>query len=340
MSSNNQSKNLWCRDARAQYLIDNILGYNPFHQGRGAHVRSCTYGESCRGAHSLSELQLLSHISKWNKIDKSTYNFLELHEHIIDVINRDKIKIKSSFEKFSKINEMNFIELINFWHDLACKYRKISKEIPRRRDWKSSAPPQIHTSGYVYADDVPGFYLDDKFEDNAWAIDRITRKCSTHTIFRDKVLKREQVTIWDMCLGENNCKEGVHYINEQLCINDFLNGKCECETKVDFDSDITRLNSEIEELEKQLESSKKVKQKEKINNELYKKKTERNEKNRMIHYTDVGMKPHTEKWIAYCVKKVINEERKSIEAENNKPSWDHKIEKTGVGKVIKVSLKK
>jgi len=338
------TKNLWCRDARANNII-RILGFSPFRQGKGFHVRQCSYGAECRGAHSAEEIKVLPHIHNWNRADKSKYNFADMFVHMVSVINRDKSKVSSCSpfnEKISKISTMNFIEVIQLWHDLSCHYRKIAKELPKKREWKSSAPPISHTSGYAFADDVPGFYLDDKFEDNAWALDRMTRFCNTHSSFKDKVSKREGVTIWEICLGETNCKEGVHHIDESLCTDDFLTGKCSCVSKEEFDSIKATLQQEIDDME-ELVSSAKPKQREKITININKKRSELNNMQRKIHYTDSGMKPWDVQWSEYLVR--IEEDRKKAEEEEAKrvkPTWDHnmiKTEEVKVGKVTKLSLK-
>jgi hypothetical protein len=338
------TKNLWCRDARANNIIS-ILGFNPFHQGKGFHVRKCSYGDECRGAHCCEEIKTLPHIHHWNRVDKSKYNFPEMFVHIISVINKDKVKVSSCSpftERLSKISTMNFIEVIQLWHDLSCHYRKISKELPKKRDWKSSALPISHTSGYAFADDVPGFYLDSKFEDNAWAFDRMTRFCNTHKMFKEKISKREGVTIWEICLGESNCKEGIHHEDESICIENFLTGKCSCMTIEDFNRTKENLEQEITDLS-ELVSSSKPKQRDKINATIASKRSQLSNLQRKIHYTDSGMKPWDIQWAEHLV--CVEEEHKKAEEEESKrvkPAWDHSMVKTceaKVGKVTKISLK-
>jgi hypothetical protein len=339
------TKNLWCRDARANQII-RILGFNPFRQGKGFHVRQCSYGEGCRGAHCADEIKLLPHIHQWNRLDKSKYNFPEMFVNMVSVINRDKNKVSSCSpfnERLSKLETFNFIEILQLWHDLSCHYRKIAKELPKKRDWKSSAPPISHTSGYAFADDVPGFYLDEKYEDNAWAFDRMTRFCNTHTAFKDKIAKHEGVTIWEICLGETNCKEGIHHEDELVCIDNFINGTCSCISKTDFDTKISTLKEEIAESNHLLQTTTKQKQREKIIAIINKNRSELNNMQRKIHFTDSGMKSWNQQWSEYVVK--MEEERKKVEEEEAKrvkPAWDHTMGKTDeikVGKVNKLSLK-
>jgi len=325
-------KNLWCRETYAHYIIK-TNNHNPFRQGKGYNIRHCTYCNNCRGAHSLEEIRTYPYIYYWNNLDKSKYNFVNMFINIISVINRDKSKINSfsSFnEKISKINTMNFIEVLQLWYDLSCHYRKIAKELPKKQYWKSPIPHVTKSSGYVFADDVPGFYLDDKtLEDNAWAFVRMTRFCNTYLTFNNKIKKQENVTIWEICLGEINCKEGVHNINESICIENFLTGKCSCNTKEEFDS--IKLN-----LQEEINNSTNTKEYEHIN----KKKSELNDMQRKIHYTECGMKPWNIQFEEYNVQ--LEEKRKKDEANRIKPDWEHnmiKTEEIKLGKVTKISLK-
>lgn len=339
------TKNLWCRDARAEYVIG-VLGFNPFRQGKGFHIRKCSYGDGCRGAHRLEDIKLLPHINRWNRIDKKSYDFPAMQAHIKEVIAKDKVKLRdiNPFnERVAKIEESTFIEIVQLWRELACHYRKIAKEIPRKRDWKSSAAPNPHQSGYVFSDEVPGFYLDDKYEDNAWALDRITRYCGTHQEFKRKVGAKESVIIWDLCLGESNCKEGIHHLDEMLCVDDFLTGKCTCQSKEDFDTYKTGLQDEIETIEDKLTQNLKPKQIEQQKAALARKKSELANFQRKLHYTDCGMIPFEQQVIAYN-QKLADEKARAEEllAKVVKPAWDHNMTKgeAKVGKVIKLSLGK
>lgn len=197
------TKNLWCRDARAKYIID-ALGYNPFRQVKGSNIRECSYGDSCRGAHRLEEIRLLPHINRWSRIDKKNYDFPEMFSHIKEVLLKDSVKIHetdSNYVKVQNIENINVIQLLQLWKELACYYRKIAKEIPRKRDWKSTVPPKTHESGYVFSDEVPGFYLDEKYDDNSWAFERITHYCKVHSDFKNKIANKENVLVWNLCLG-------------------------------------------------------------------------------------------------------------------------------------------
>jgi len=343
------TKNLWCRDAYVSF-IKRKLGRNPFKEGRGCHIRECTLGTNCRGAHSADEIRLLPHIFNWEKTDKSTYNFPEVYEEILSIINQQKYTLKDTSEfksRLEKVNELNFIELIQLWRELACHYRKIAKEIPRKRDWQSPEPPKTHSSGYVFSNDVPGFYLTEKVEDNMWAFERMTRICKTRTAFINRINKRDStITIWDVCCGDKNCKEGFHHNNEHICFDDFLNGKCDCISKEKYDTDKKQLEDDIADIKNKLaENTLKSKRREQLISVLENKQIQLENFDRKIHYTEdsnksKGMKPFYIQYAEHLLKKKEDEEKKKEEEENKeKPSWDHSLAKKE-GKVIKISLKK
>ena len=320
INKNTQMKNLLCRDTRASYLID-MFGYNPFKESRGSNVRRCTYGDTCRGAHSSSDIQLFPHVYNWEKTDKSKFDFIGLHKEISSVISRDKVKLRP-FNKFSdkinKFHDMDFISLIQLWHDLSCHYRKISKEIPKKKQWKSSELPKMHDSGYIFSEDVPGFYLNENSEDPAWAFERLTHLCVQHYSFKEKISKREPVLIWDLCLGEHNCKEGCHFIKQILCQDDFYKGKCDCVSLDEFTKNVSKIKSEIDIINKTKHKT------DSLLKQLKMKENELNNYQRKTHYTDCGMIPYNEQ-----LKKVIPE-----------PIIEDIIPEKKVGKVIKISLKK
>jgi len=315
----NNKKNLYCRDARANEII-RILGESPFKTGKGYHIRECPYGTECKGAHRKEEIQIYSHIYKWNNLDKSKYDFIKMYNEILDSINKEKNKARSNNDfkiKLENINKLNFIDLINLWHDLACFYRKLAKKIPKKN---ANYSESMHISGYTYSEDVPKFYLSEELEDPCWSMVRTINMCAVHQTFKENYLKKQKVTIWDICLGDKNCKEGVHNINEQLCTEDFLNGKCTCVSKEDYDKKINSLNEKISYYEKNKPNS----YQNKINNLL----NEISNNQRKIHYTEEGMIPFNIQLENY--KKEIEEKEKEQKIEENK----------SIGKVFKISLKR
>lgn len=321
------SKNLWCRDAKANDIIK-IIGYNPFRVCRGAHIRECIYGEKCRGSHSREDIKIYPYIQKWSNVDKSTYNFPEMHEDILLSINRDKVKLKSNsylFNEVSNINRMNFIEVLNLWNNLATYYRKMAKE-------------QNNTN------DIPDFHLNEKIEDNAWAFDRLTKFCQMHKSLKEKISQKIPVIIWDICLGETNCKNGCHYLDETICIDDFLTGSCTCTSKVDFDGKRNNIIKFIERKKSELEKTTNENKIKKIQSEIDSKNRELICMQRKIHYTETDMVPYNKQYEEYKNKKRIESENKQKELDKiNHKFFEHDLSKNPiakVGKVIKINFNK
>ena len=63
-------KNLFCRD-KSWRLYNNYYGKDVFANIPGARLRSCSYGDTCRGAHTEQEIHTLPHIHNFNVMDKS-----------------------------------------------------------------------------------------------------------------------------------------------------------------------------------------------------------------------------------------------------------------------------
>jgi hypothetical protein len=228
---------------------------------------------------------------------------------------------------------------------LASSFIEISKELPRKNSWQSSELPKAHSTGYIFSSDVPGFYIEDsKLEDNLWAFERITRKCKTQENFINSINKKELITIWDICLGDKNCKEGFHYTDESLCIDDFLEGKCSCINRKDFDSKVIELIEKIKNIKEQiLNPATRPKRIEQLKIILNDSEISLRNSQRKIHYTESGMLPFKQQMENYK-NVVIEEEKEKIQKEETKekPNWDHSLQKADkpIGKVVKISIKK
>jgi hypothetical protein len=244
-------QNLWCRDCYAPY-ITNVVGYKCFKETNGCRLRQCQYSATdCRGAHSADAIKPLKHISSFNRLDKSKYDWVTLYIGVIESFKKDSIKLidREHISKVSKFlsedsleekSTYTFIDAIKLWRELSCIYRKIQKDIPfkhaehAKHDCNTA---QTHVSGYKYSDDVPTFYLNGTLEDVAWSFERILRDCHLHKKVQDSLNKRLQITVWDLCLATGvNCKEGVHHQDERLCIDNFLTGTCSCHTQESIDA--------------------------------------------------------------------------------------------------------
>ena len=344
------TQNLWCREAMWQH-VTKVLGRNPFSEANGCRLRQCQYDAStCRGAHCAADIKALPHINTYKRLDKSKYDWPQLYDGIISSIQNDgpKIILADHKRKIADIATLNFVEAIQLWREMACIYRKLGKELPSRKSGNATQ----HSSGYSYSEDVPKFYLDEKLEDTAWAFERLTRYCSTHKKMEDNLGRQRQITVWDLCLATGlNCKEGVHYEDEHICVSDFLTGSCSCTSKESIESKEVELQLKKIELTTQLtkmiegevakggddcwSSGKKSKAKsvdpkqnlrkqiDAINNEI----AELSNNQRMIHYTELGMIPFEQQLVNYrAAAEAKKLEIQAAELAKPKESWDHGIE--------------
>jgi len=329
----NNTQNFWCRNKYCQHL--NTLYHIPiFKETHGCVLIECkSKSTECRGAHDEKSIKVLPSIYKFNSMKKNTIDWVKLYLDIINAIESNKIKIHNPDykQKTSDLTRYNFIELIQLWRDLACYYRKIAKSLPSKLDFSGVSSEEI--DGYKFKDDVPEFYLSDNFEDITWPFERLTRKCPVQNKFNDCVKKNILITIWDVCLATGlNCKEGVHKPNESICSDDFLNGSCKCLTVEQISEQVSILEKQILELEKQVsDTSWSVKKnKKKINNDpnslifSIRDKIDNLNNSRPIHYTELGMIPFNIQYQNYIlVEQRKVEEQKIIEQKEiellNKP---------------------
>jgi len=281
MSSNilvGTCKNLFCRDHYHQ-LINNVYNDNVFRSIQGARLRQCTYGKECRGAHSEDEIHVTPANHHFNILDKSKIDFVSIYYEIVDVFEKSKSKVINP-ELNSRINNylnLNFIELLNLWYDLACFHRKAKKES-------------------IKGSNIPEFYL--KCEDVTWPFERITKVCPKYTNLISVIEKGiEKPTIWDICCASVNCKEGCHHISNMLCTEDFLSGSCNCLSKDEFATKKENIINTIEEGRLTLLGSTDEtgytvkltsKKKKSLENKIATLNNELKNLSRKIHYTDNG----------------------------------------------------
>ncbi len=251
--TSDSTQNLWCRDTYWQYIVDS-LGFNPFKETNGCHLRSCNHNaEDCRGAHTLESVKPLPHIVKFNKLDKAKFDWVKLYNCVKQTLTQDipKVHSKEHLEYLGKLSSMNFIELIQLWRNMACYYNKLAKELPERKHVEGSI--NKHSSGFTFNDEVPKFRVSDGLEDTAWAFERLTRWCPTQIKFNKDIRENKKVTVWDLCLATGiNCKEGIHTISEMICIDNFLTGKCTCLSVQDLEVKECQLQQELIELSTKL----------------------------------------------------------------------------------------
>lgn len=354
--TSNSTKNLLCRDEMWQLIVESYgLSVDEiFSQRNGCTLRRCNKSVSeCRGAHCLSELKPLPHITKYNKLDKQNYNWVKLYLNVLKTMKQDLSKVKKEeHARFvNDLNSMNFIDLIQLWRTMACYYNKAARDLPYKKD-SICEQPSVPECGFLYRDDVPLFRIGDNLEDNAWSFERLTRYCHVNQKFEDNIKSGKLITIWDLCLATGiNCKEGIHCKSEKLCTDDFLTGKCSCFTEEQIKDqeieiyqkliDASNNLVEIIEREKSQEmngwstcnkpkKSNKNQQDPKItlNQEIIHLKNQIKElqSSRFIHYTELGMIPFEkqyEEYLAEKSKEVLKPTVLESEIEEKKENWDH-----------------
>jgi len=133
--------------------------------------------------------------------------------------------------------------------------------------------------------------LPEEFQEFAVAFERITHFCPDQIKFNNAIRNKTTIEISDLCLGTGiNCRDGVNKTSELLCIRDFLTGKCDCINKKEYNTELTKLQSQLETLKSAVKPNQSV---------ITKKMQEINDYQRMIHYTDNGMIPFETQYKEY-----------------------------------------
>ncbi len=370
--TSDSTQNLWCRDTMWKFVADSLgrRAEDIFSQRNGCHLRCCNKSASeCRGAHNLTDLKPLPHISKYNNLNKANFNWVKLYLNVLKTMQRDLPLVKKEEHKrfVSELTNMNFIELIQLWRNMACYYNKAAKELPYKKDTKGQTM-SVQECGFAYRDDVPNFRIGDDLEDHAWSFERLTRYCPINQKFEADIKAGIQITIWDLCLATGlNCKEGVHFKSEMLCVDDFLTGKCSCLTQEQIEEQEMLLSQQLIDASNKLveiveqEKAKEVaceddgwsKAKPKKSNNKFQapdpkiklrqdicrleNQIKALQSSRFIHYSEQGMKPFTKLYEDYLAEEKIKEANKSATpeapVETKKEDWDHGM----VGSAAKIT---
>lgn len=346
---NSESKNYWCRNYYWK-VIQSELGRNPFKETHGCTLKECQNdSKTCIGMHSEDEFILLPHIESFNKLDKAKYDWIKMFLALNLSIKQDITKANNPehLKKFEKIDQMNFIEVIQFWRELACYYRRIAKRLKEKettniiQSANRTKQSDLTETTYMLSKEVPKFELPHEMEDTAWAFERVTKKCEDYDKFKYSINNFKLITIWDVCCCHDNCRDGVHNPSHQLCTEDFLNGKCSCPTvreletkEIEYQTKLIELSNqlvEIIELEKQekLEggwSKPKSKgrrphqdPKTQIQNQIIdlQKKIDDLQNSRPIHFTELGMEPFEKVWKNWTEEQgKLKEQRRAEQAAN------------------------
>jgi hypothetical protein len=311
MISNTNKQNFWCRNKYCQHL-NTIHNKNIFKEINGCFLKECkTNAEECRGAHNEQSIRVLPNIYKYNCLKKNSIDWVKIYLEILESINKDKSKIHNldHKQKTDDLTKYNFIELIQLWRVLACYYRKIAKSLSSKFDEIHSEP----VDDYEFHENVPQFNISDNIEDIAWGFERLTRWCPIQQKFNNSLENNMLLTIWDVCLATGiNCKEGIHKKNESICNDDFLTGRCNCQTVEEINERVIIYEKELEKLnELSVDTSWTVKKSKKKNDSKslilsIESKINNLKNSRPIHYTEQGMVPFNDQYKNY----LINEEKK------------------------------
>ena len=142
--------------------------------------------------------------------------------------------------------------------------------------------------------------LSDEYQDFAIAFERTTHYCPDQLKVNTMIMNRKTFELNDLCLGTGlNCRDGVNKPCELLCSMDFMTGKCDCITKDEYNTRLSRLKSELSNISDQKKLSKKEQE-----------ITNLQEYGRTIHYTDYGMIPFEKQYNEY-IKLKEEESRKN-----------------------------
>ncbi len=236
----NQIKSTWCIPYLARHLNDmnfNITGHF-----------ECRYGETCRQAHSKSEIIEMDHIKGWRNRDKSNVDLSAIKKNIIEILTTSKDSVNDTKYRSGIINidSLSFDGLLNFWFDITCFHRRMAKELPSKEHWTSRNKPNP-VGGYFFKNEVPKFYLEN--EEDVWSLQRTLRMCEKHA----NLSPDKPVSLKDICCGDINCKEGVHNPAELVCIDNLLNGKCNCLSEDEIEEQKAGLMEEAEQIQEQVQ---------------------------------------------------------------------------------------
>jgi len=280
------NKTIWCRSYYGMEL--NKQGY------KISDIYPCKFGETCRGAHTSDEVIEKQCIKKWKKCDKSHIDILDLMEKVITILEKNKELVQNTKYrcKLLTINKMRIDELFIFWYDIFYYHHRIAKELPSKKAWTNHKSKPQPIEGYNFKDDVPSFYIEN---DDLWSIERMLHLCDKFK----SLDKSTKMSVKNICIGDINCKEGAHNVNDLICIDNLMNGSCSCVSIDNYNSSKMKIMKEIELINNQLNPEEEdgfiinitKKKKDELNSLLLVKNKELNSLTRMVHLTDNGFIP-------------------------------------------------
>ena len=250
-------KYTWCRAGLGIFLKRN--GYKVTNELR------CYHGLECRNAHSSAQLVKTRYNQDWEKFDKSEVDLYNIFLNVRSVIENDKKNLKNDeyIEMIGNYKDLDIVELLNVWFEVACYQRRIINKFKYSR---------VNTcEGYKRGTSIPGFYIDN--EEYIWSFQRTFNMCKDHQMFVDY----DGTTPLDMkkiCVGSFNCKFGVHNLEHLVCKENLLTGKCSCMSLDEFTKEKETL---VQKIGTCSDEDKKT----------YTQKLR--ELKRKVHYTELGM---------------------------------------------------
>jgi hypothetical protein len=373
-------KSLWCRNHYLK-VIQSEIGRNPFVGINGIEIKDCPNdAKSCYGMHSSDEFVYLHHNDVFNQLDKAKYDWVKLFLALKQSIKNDISRANNPEhkKKYETIDQMDFIEVIQFWRELACYYRKLRKNLDTIEnadiidldEYKKKKSESIDIQ-YIYKEDLPEFRLSYDLENIAWAFERVTRRCKDYERFEKLLSKFKPITHGDVCCFHDNCRDGVHQLNKLVCKEDFLRGKCSCPTITELENAEIPYQKKLIELSNQLIDVVNLEKQSLVESEGWKKPKGRNSHNdsinlinsqikqiqktindlqqfRHTHYTELGMIPFEEALKNYIIEynnrkaeQMLIEARKIAEKEAaEKEAIDKAKNAKPIIKLVKPGLKK
>lgn len=206
-STNEKKYYLWCMPAYKYYLYTN-----------GKKLHKC-YFKNCNRAHFPNQIKLYQKNKVLLEMDLKDLNIIELKDAMIESLNlnyqdinkHNIIKPKIILTQ-KRINELDFFVMLNYWIKSARYFRKLKKVNP-------------HTKNIT----TMKINLSNEKENILWALNRMIHMCDVHQKCINNIIKkRKDLQKNEFCIGGQNCKEGCHKRSELLCIDDFMNGSCDC----------------------------------------------------------------------------------------------------------------
>lgn len=248
---------------------------------KGVRNRECIFyntKEGCLGAHNKNEIKLNDNIKNFNNMDYSKLDLLHYYNVMKNLILNNKKNLESKHKKIIDVTNLSdFINVLYLWYDLAYYYGKYSKNYYDIKD----------KIKYKTKNSIPNFKFDN--EDLMWVLYKKIKKCDNHWNLIDCIRSKKKFPVKKLCTGDINCKFGYHITGNSICIDDLINGKCNCEYN-NIKNDIIKLKKNIRKLENKLkeENSKNTGEELLILNEKLKKYESINH-NTKKHLTNYGL---------------------------------------------------